>query len=308
MLFLIPFFYIQCTCYTIGNDLCTSMTYIENTISFCNQNPEDYICNHTRKQFSHDILFSNYSKTLNELQKSCDTNQSDSVSCTFMANYCLLTGEASNYCNRFRGTSTSYSCIQYQQTYTEILKNIIIPQSYNYSTVVKIIIATFAPTGEFLGYFPLKNEIQNCGSRHYGGNLWKKFGRNYYEKCSLNISKLSLNFYEPFLFIEDQNLLFQIPVLPINYIQYGEKINSEDNDKNYYQFFNRFFLYDNYSLKKTQYASEISFNFYVQEKNHNQMHVPYLSVKYENVHDSNPIQSFKFSAKYLMEDDSFMNL
>lgn len=308
MLFLFAILLFQCKCYSFGNSFCSSMSYINKILAFCDQNPTNSTCNHTQNNISLDLLFSDYNKILSESQRECGNNSNNSIACTFMANYCLLLSESTEYCNQFRGMLNEYSCIIYQQSYREILRETTIPQEFDYSSIIKIVLAVFSPTGEFIGYSPLKKEIQNCWSPNYQGNIWRKFGRNYYEKCSLNISQLSLNFYEPYLYIDDQDLLIQIPVLPTNYVQNGVKVNDEDGIDANYQFLNRFFLYDNYSTKKNQYASEISFILKIREEDHKKIHVPYLSVKYNNIYDSNVIQSFKFSAKYILSNTFFTTL
>lgn len=271
----------------------------------CLENSSQPFCNYTSKQYSQTDLFTNYSKILSESEDICKEATANSVPCTFFSHYCTLISNSQN-CDIFMQTNanTKLACLSYRESYHELIDNFLIPNSFDYNSMITVILGVFSPTGEFLGYSNFKKEVNSCGAKDGQNHLWTKFGNNFYQSCRINLSYLPLNLYEPFIYIENDDTFIPIPVVPKNYVLNGQYVNQENEN----HFLSRFFLYDNYSTQKTQYASDINLHFQINEDDEKRLHLPYLTIDYKTGVNAQDWQNFQFSATYSKNDQTFETL
>ncbi|KAI8612035.1 Meckelin [Chytriomyces sp. MP71] len=273
-------------------------------------------------------------------------NNWDEVSCQILGNMCVL---------QFYDT-TSIACSLYQQIlatrpsskqselfqrpvgmpwlyYTETIPSQIsqlVPNlTINFSNppqtgALRFIMATYSPTGQFLGFQYLKNQFAFCTNSDVSSTPWLIVGHNYDVKCNINIanvanSTIETTFYEIFLIDDDGNYI-PVPVRILN-------LQANQLGYEYYYagnvFARRFFLIDTISgvsngvLQVLRVPTQISFRVMMTSNNDGSIYLPIMDIMYAertvdgsiNPSDTSIYASppFQFTMKYGMTLDSFWN-
>lgn len=237
---------------------------------------------------------------------------SNSDACKFLSTMMPLIGNEKYY--RYQFWNTRYPFISFENTpINYILEEDLVAQTFKFNDIVTITLAQYSRTGEFKGFKNLNLELQRCGAPNDIINSWRKFGYNYFSKCSVNVGDLfdkdSTDFYEPFLqdIVKDKIVLRPIPVISMNYIESNNEVN-RNRDERTTRAVRRFFIQDNYTTNEyIQIIDSINITFSVKDRAI-ALNAPKIEIEYITARAGSPVEhEFQFNVLYTKDLSSFWN-